>query len=63
MIIHVSHACVKPKTVIEIIEITHKTSEQNYNGPDTTTKPKKAAKATVNAIKDVLEDYNTNTVC
>ncbi len=30
MIIHVSHACVKPKTVIEIIEIKHKTSEQNY---------------------------------
>ncbi len=30
MIIHVSHACVKPKTAIEIIEITHKTSEQNY---------------------------------
>lgn len=35
----------------------------DYTGPDSTTKPTKAAKAAVNAIKDTLEDYNTNTVC
>jgi len=30
----------------------------NYTGPDTTTAPKKNAKAVVNAIKNILENYN-----
>ncbi len=31
-----------------------------YSVPDTTTPPKKSAKAAVNVVKDVLDDFNNN---
>ncbi len=32
----------------------------NYVGPGTTTAPKKGDKSAVNAIKDILDDFNNN---